>query len=514
MSIIEVLRLQELGLTQREIACSVRCGKTTVGDLRKRCERAGLTYETAKGMTDSAIRALLYPKASGGRPVKPEPDWDAVQKELNKGPRRNLQFVWEAYRRQTPDGLSYSQFCYKYRVWHDTTGADTVMVVEHEPGKELFVDWIGDKLPCVSDRDTGETKDAHFFVSTLGDSGFPYAEAFPEESQMSWLSAHEHAFQYYGGVPLEVVPDNCKTAVTRSSFYDPTINLSYADLARHYGVAVVPARVRAPKDKAQVEGAVGWLETWLLEWLRDQRFGSFAELNQAVRRRLSELVKRPFQKRGGTRESVFLEIDKPCLRPLPVNEYQYREYQSRHVPDNYHVEYQGFYYSVPYRYYRQEVTVRASGTLIEILDREHRLIACHERRYLGKRYVTLREHMPANHQAAADARGRDGESYRAWARNTGEAVFTVIDRLLSEAEVEQTAYRSCMGILQMGKKYGAARLNAACKKAETLGSVTYPTIRTILKNGQDGQDGPTQSGPAMTIPVAAHANIRGAAEFR
>jgi hypothetical protein len=233
----------------------------------------------------------------------------------------------------------------------------------------------------------------------------------------------------------------------------------------------------------------------------------FPELNLAVRKRLAELVKRPYQKRAGCRESAFLEIDKPALRPLPPDEYQWAEYKTRVVPDNYHIEYQGFYYSVPYRYYKQRVTVKGTSTLIEITDEDRKIIAVHERRSTGKRYVTSREHMPANHQAAQDQRGFDGKRYRSWAGAIGVNTYFVIDTLLASVSIEETMYRSCMGILQQAKKYGAPSLEAACKKARDLGSVSYKTIATILKNGQESQ--PT-NGAQPTVPVAAHSNIRGA----
>jgi transposase len=515
MKIIEMLRLWEQNYSQRDIARSVNCSKTTVGELQKRCRAAGLSYTAAAGISDDAIQGLLYPDRFGGRPVKQDPDWEGIQKRLDQGGRLNLRYLWEEYREANPKGLGYSQFCARYGKWRHTTGKQVVMVQEHEPGKELFVDWAGDTLECVLDSETGKLLKAHFFVAALGDSGYPVVEAFPDEKLESWLTAHVHSFQRIGGVPRVIVPDNCKTAVSKANYYDPEINRAYYDLAVHYGAAVIPARVRAPQDKSIVEGTVGWLETWLVEWLRGQQpFTSFAELNGAIRKRLAELVKRPYQKRAGSRESVFRELDQGALRPLPEAPYEYAVYQKRYVPANYHVEYAGFYYSVSHEYYRQEVTLKASSAMIEVYDSQRRRIALHERRFVGHRYVTVRSHMPASHQFQQDQNRFDGKRYRQWVGQIGPNTYQVIDSLLRSNEVEETAYRSCMAILQLGKKVGNDCLEAACRKARELHSGTYTTIKTILKNHQEGiNSGETVSITALAAIAVEHENLRGPAAF-
>ena len=339
MKIIEILRLGEQGYSQREIAASVNCAKSTVGVIQKKCRENWLSYEKAVGMSHEQILEKLYPDGAGGRNLKDEVDFEKIQKLLDNRKRVNLYYVWEEYRMGNPEGLSYSQFCNRYRKWRNACGKDVVMVQEREPGKELFVDWMGDKLECVRDSESGKLLKAHFFVSALGDSGYPYVEAFANEKMASWITAHVHAFSWMGGLPRVIIPDNCRTAVSRSNYYDPAINRSYEELAVYYQVAVIPARVRRPRDKSLVEGTIGWLENWLLEWLQDQGpFDSFAALNLAIKERMAELVKRPFQKRAGSRESVFKEIDKPALRPLPPLPYEFAEYQSRRVPDNYHLK--------------------------------------------------------------------------------------------------------------------------------------------------------------------------------
>ena len=510
MKIIEVLRLGEQGYTQREIALSVNCSKTTVASLQKRLDRLGLKYETAKDLSDEAINKQVYPSCHGGRAVKREPDWQAIQNRLDGNKRLNLQFLFEEYREAEKEALSRTRFYARYTAWKAAMGKDVVMVQEREPGKELFVDWMGDTLECVLDSETGKMLKAHFFVATLGDSGYPVVIAFPNEKSECWIAAHVETFNRLGGLPLIVIPDNCKTAVSKANYYDPELNKAYYDLALHYNIAVIPARVRAPRDKSLVEGSVGWLETWLLGWLKGRQFASFTELNAAIKNRVADIVKRPFQKRAGSRESVFLELDRPALRPLPVEPFVNPTYCERRVPNNYHIEYSGFYYSVPHQYYKRQVTIKASHSVIEVYADRLNRIAIHERRYTGSRYVTERSHMPPNHQAQQDANRFDGKRYRAWASSIGSNTYFVIDTLLRERDVEQTAYRSCMGILQFSRKDGNVRLEAACTKARKLGSISFGVIKNILKNHQEETPLLFEFTQAVT-PV--HENVRGQKAF-
>jgi len=510
MKIIEMLRLWEQGYSQQEIATSVKCARSTVGLIQKKCRECGLNYQSASGMTHDLILEKLYPNGAGGRHYKDDPDFEKIQKLLDSRKRVNLFYAWEEYRMGKEDGLSYSQFCSRYNKWRNTCGKNVVMVQEREPGKELFVDWMGDTLACVLDSESGKLIKAHFFVGTLGDSGYPLVEAFPNEKMESWLTAHIHAFNRLGGVPQVAVPDNCKTAVSRPNYYDPAINKAYAELAAYYQIAVIPAKIKSPRYKAVVEGTIGWLENWLLEWLRTQEpFDNFVSLNQAIQKRLAELVKRPFQKRAGSRESVFLEIDKPALRPLPPYPYEIAQYQNRRVPDNYHLEYDNFYYSVPHQYFKQDVTLRITTSMIEVYDGHCKRIALHLRRYTGPKYATHEEHMPAHHRFKAMADRFDGNRYRSWASSIGENTFFVIDTLLRKTEFEQTAYRSCMGILQFTKDCGASRLEAACRKARELSSPCYSTIYNILKNRQEN----IKQNELFNEPIAPHENLRGAVSF-
>jgi transposase len=506
--IIDILRLWDMGFSQREIAASVKCARSTVGEVQKRSREHSLSYERARDMTNDAIKALLYPESFGRRVLKSDPDWVWIHDRLKGDRNQNLQFIWEDYRKSNPEGLSYSQFCRRYNDWKNESGKNVVMVQEREPGKELFADWMGDTLECVTDSATGKLLTAHFFVATLGDSSYPYVEAFMDEKLDKWLSAHVHALEWIGGTPRVIVPDNCKTAVHRPQYYDPVINPAYWDFACHYRVAIIPARIREPQDKAPVESGVRWLETWLLGWLQGKRWFSFDALNATIRERLRELVKRPFQKRAGSREIVFEEVDRPALRPLPQQRYEYAEYVLRRVPDNYHTEYDGFYYSIPHTLYKQMVTMRVTVSTVEIVNANRERVAFHARRYTGSRYVTNPDHMPANHRHQFAANRFNGTKYRQWAETIGENTGYVIDRMLLAQSVEEQAYRACMGVLQCARKYGSDRLESACAKARVMNSCTYTTITNILKNGLD-----TVQQPKTDKPTPAHENLRGAKSY-
>ena len=508
MKVTEILRLREMGFNLREIAGATGCSKTTAGEILKRCKDCDLKYEDAIVLPQERVNELIYPESFGRKQVKEEPDWETIHKRLRSSRRINLQYIWEEeYRPAHPDGYSYSRFCAKYNAWKDATGKNVIMAQEREPGKELFIDWMGDTLDCVMDYDTGELHTAHFFVTTMAESSYPFVEAFPNETQMNWNQAHIDAFAWYGGLPRILVPDNCKTAVIHTSLYDPEINQAYMALARHYQVAIMPARVRKPKDKPSVESGVGWLETWLLEWLKGKLYYSFDALNHDVRERILELVQKNFKHRPGSRESVFAALDKPALRPLPKDSFEsFETVPVSSVNNNYHVQYDGFYYSVPYMYYKQSVVIHAYAKKIEIFDCMNKRIAFHLRRFSGRRYVTRFEHMPENHKAVAEFNRYDGTYYRrkAWqiGRNTGEFVST----LLGNAEFEEQAYKSCMAVINFSRTYDSVRVDRACGKAIALNSVTYTTLKNILKNGQDKQ--PVNDSSDADTPTPNHENLR------
>ena len=507
MKIVEILRLTEMGVPQRKIATSSGCGKTTVARLQARFRERGITHAAAMLMGDDELHAVAYPgsKAGNGKGDTHVPDWAEIHEELARHKNLNLQFMWEEYRGRHPSGLGYSRFCELYREWRRTGGREVSLYREWKAAEIMEVDWMGDTLPCVVDPGTGEVLTAHFFVAVLGYSHYPYVEAFPDETEPHWIAANVNALHHYGGTPRIIVPDNCRTAVAKPRYFEPVINSAYWEMAQHYGQAIVPARSRKPKDKPAVEQGVGWLGTWLLGRLRKQIFFSFGELNATILDIVAELSERPFQKREGFRRGEFDRVDRPALGPLPPQRFEAADVKLRKVGDNYHLEYDGFHYSVPHTLHGQEVVLRATGRMIEVLDGRRVRVASHPRRHGtgGGRYVTDEGHMPPNHRAVHQARQFDGRRYRGWARKVGENTYFIVDSLLAAGKVEEQGYRSSMGLLQLTKKYGEAGVEEACRRARELGSPTYTTVRNIIKNGIP------QPPPATPKATPEHSNIRG-----
>lgn len=381
------------------------------------------------------------------------------------------------------------------------------MHFDHKPGYEMFVDWAGTKMQVI-DSETGELLPAHLFVSTIGTSGYPYVEAFPTESLESWIIAHVNAFRYYGGVPHLLIPDNLKTGIKRASNYDPELNKTYLELSEHYGCAIVPARVRKPKDKSIVEGTVGDVSTWIAAALRHERFFSFHQLNLAIWKKLHEFSQKPYQKKEGRRESVFLELDRPALKPLPSKTYEMAAWKVSTVSFNYHIEVERMYYSVPYSYIQKKVDVKISTFVIEVYS-NHVRISSHTRlRGKAGQYSTNPEHMPPNHKEYVEW---DSNRFLAWACKIGDNTRELVQEVLASRKVEQQAYKSCFGLLKLADRYTAFRLENACQKALSLISPSYTTVNNILKNGMDKVDNTIPSPKNNIIPM--HSHIRGAGYY-
>ena len=488
----EILRLQyEHEMGQRGIGKCIQMSKSWVGKVQKSLKDKGITYEISRSMTDEDLEEIVHPSEHGkGAPQKdPDVDWEHFYKLIMApNSKANRAYVWSTeYRAQNPEGLSYSQFCAKLRTWSQLAGKDLVMPIERDPGKEMFIDWVGDPCEQLIDMSTGEIITTYLFVTTLGDGGMPFAEAFTSMQQSSWMQGHFDAFRWYGGIPRVLIPDNTKTAVIHRQMYDTTLNHAYLQLAYHYRVAICPARVRKPRDKPGVEETVGWLETWLMEWLKTQVFFSLEEMNAAIQERMKFLAQQPYENRPGTRQQVFDTWDKPALRPLPKEEMEF--FETRMVtrfPNNYHVEVREtdktrFYYSIPYTAYPGSGYIHLYPKKVEIFSYTGEKLAIHQRRFSGRRYVTNLDHMPRNHQEIYKQNRYDGHFYRGRARSLGPNVYLFVDTLLKDVPAEEQAYKSCMGVLTLADKHGEKLLDAACRKALALRSVTYTTVKTLLK---------------------------------
>jgi len=496
----EVLRLRwEAGRSHREIAASCRLGATTVGDYLLRAQAAGLSWPLPEGMDDEELDRRLFPPTPGAAHERPLPDWPAIHQELRrKGVTLGL--LWQEYRAVHPDGYQYSQFCDLYRRW--ARAVDPVLRQHYVAGERLFVDYAGQTVPVV-DRRTGEEREAQIFVAVSGASNYTYAEATWTQGLADWITSHRRCFEFMGGVHALIVPDNVKSGVTSPCFYDPDLNRTYQDLAEHYGTAVLPARVRRPRDKAKVETGVQCVERWILARLRNRRFFSLAELNRAIWELLAEYNRRPFQKLPGCRQSLFEELERPVLRPLPERPYEYAQWRKARVNIDYHVEVERHYYSVPYQLVRQEVEVRLTQTTVEILHRGKR-VASHLRSFAQGRHTTIPEHMPRNHREYLDW---SPSRLIRWAQQMGPATAAVVEQILSARAHPAQGYRACLGILRLGKRCGEGRLEAACRRALAVEALSYRSIDSILKHGLDAQ--PLPEALPLVSPIA-HPHIRGA----
>ena len=499
----EVLRLKwECGLSNRAIARSCSISHSTVSEYVRRAQAVGLTWPLPETLDEDALFQLLFPTTlrSTSR-VIPVPDWSQIHAELRrKGV--TLRLLWIEYREATPDGYGYSQFCALYRQWAKRLKPS--MRLSHKAGEKLFVDYAGQTIPVV-DPHTGEIQQAQIFVATLGASNYTYAEAQRSQDLPNWIGAHVRAFSFLGGVPEIVVPDNLKAGVKHPCRYEPEINPTYQDLAQHYGTAVIPTRVRKPKDKAKVEVAVQVVERWILARLRNRTFFSLAELNQDIWELLEELNHRPMRHLGRSRRDLFQTLDQPVLKSLPETPYEFAVWKKARVNIDYHIEFDKHYYSVPYALIHQEVYVRATERTIEI-SFKNRCVACHPRSNAHGRHTTISEHMPIAHQKYAEW---SPERLLGWAHTMGPYTAQLVETLFDSRKHPEQAYRSCLGIFRLGDRYGKERLEAACRRAWPAGIRSYKGIKSIL----DAKLDQIEADQTITATLPSHANIRGQAYF-
>lgn len=478
----EILRLISQGISQRSIAVSCECSRNTIAGVLKRSQELNISWPLNPDKTNGELHKLFFPESSLP-PARKRPDCEAIHKEMAKS-GVTLSLLWSEYcdscRLNNEIPLMYSQFCYYYQQYVAKTKA--TMHINRKPGEQMEVDWAGQTASIV-DPDTGELIEAHVFVAALSYSQYAYVEAFPNQNQESWIAAHNNAYLYFGGVTRILVPDNLKTGVEKVSWYNTVINKTYHEMAEHYGTAVIPARVRKPKDKPHAEGAVGIISTWILAALRQQQFFSLPELNGAIREKLEVFNQKPFQRKPGSRKSVFLEEEKVMLLPLPGSLYELALWKVATVQFNYHVPVEKMFYSVPYEYIKHKVDVRVTRHVIEVFYHSHR-ICSHPRLYgrLGQ-YSTVEAHMPEDHQKYI---AWNAERFVTWAQGIGEHAAIAVKAILSAHRVEQQGYKGCLGLVRLADKYSVSRLEAACAKALSYTpNPSFKSIQTILQTGQD-----------------------------
>ena len=499
----EVLRLKwDCGLSNRAIARSCCISHATVAEYVHRAQAAELSWPLPESLNEDSLFHLLFSTKlrSSSREI-PVPDWTEIHTELKKK-SVTLRLLWVEYRESHPDGYGYSQFCILYGKW--AKHLHPSMRLHHKAGEKLFVDYAGQTAPVV-DPDTGEIRQAQIFVATLGASNYTYAEAQWSQALPNWIEGHVRAFAFLKGVPEVIVPDNLKSGVKHPCRYEPDLNPTYQDLADHYGTAVIPARVRKPKDKSKVEVAVQVVERWILARLRNHKFFSLAELNQAIRQLLEELNNRPMRHLGQSRREFFQSLDQPALKPLPATPYEFAEWKMARVNIDYHVEFDKHYYSVPYSLIHQQVYIRATQRSIQI-SFKNRCIASHLRAYTRGSHTTVSDHMPPAHQKYAEW---SPQRILRWAQTMGPHTTQLIDALFASRKYPQQAFRSCLGILRLGQRYGPDRLEAACRRALPAGIHSYKGIKNILDANLDQID----VDPPSPSALPGHANIRGKTYF-
>jgi transposase len=493
-----------LGRSQDAIAAACGIGKTSVHDCLKRAMKAGLSWPLPDDLDDTALEARLYPRQARTVSTLQTPDWALVHRELHR-PGVTRQLLWQEYIEQSPDGLGYSRYCELYAGW--LGGRRLSMRQVHRGGEKLFVDFAGTKV-TVYDPKSGERRDAEIFVATWGASNYTFAEAVWSQDLPTWTGLHVKAFNFFGCVPHIVVPDNLKSGVTKACRYDPDVNETYAELARHYSFAVIPTRSAAPKDKAKVEAGVLLVTRWIIAALRHRRFFSLEELNEAILELLEKLNARPFQKLPGSRRSTFLDLDKPLAQSLPATPYTYAEITRARVNIDYHVSVDDHFYSVPYQLRGEKVTARLTTATLEILHKNRR-ICTHRRSHARWDFTTLPEHMPKAHRAHAEwtpSRIID------WAARTGETTALLVAEIIKSRPHPEQGYRSALGVIRLVDRYGAVRVEAACRRAVSFQAYRYKYVKSILERGLDRQP-PSGEGAVKALPLV-HENIRGSDYYR
>jgi len=479
----EILRIHSLGINQTGIAESCGCARKTVRNVLNRAKELDIAWPLKADITDADLERQFFPDKSVPSTPRRHPDYEYINKEMMRS-GVTLKLLWNEYceecRQSNEQPLMYSQFCFHYQ--KHTEKKRATMHIKRKPGDQIEVDWAG-KSAAVVDSDTGEIIPAYIFVGVLSYSMYAYVEAFFSMDMESWITAHVHMYRFFGGVTRMLIPDNLRTGVDRSDWYTPKINKTYHEMAEHYDTAVIPARVKRPKDKAGVEGTVGNITTWITAALRNQKFFTLQELNREIRIRLDAFNKKPFQKKEGSRYSVYLADEKPFLAQLPTTPYELAQWKQATVQFNYHISVDKMQYSVPYEYIRQKVDVRITRNVIEVFFNNNRI--CSHVRLYGQpgQYSTIEAHMPEDHQKYLKW---DGNRFIEWARKIGTGTTITIKSILASYKVEQQGYKSCMGLLKLADKYSVERLEAACRKALSYTPhPSYKSIKNILATSQD-----------------------------
>jgi transposase len=508
----EIIRLKSLGFSERNIALSCSVSRNTVAKVVAQAQAMKIFWPLEDNMTDAMLEKTMFPKNPTEQKNKRIPDFEYIRKELiRQGVTKKL--LWIEYcedcRMNNETPLMYSQYC--HYIQQDEQKRHATMRIPRKPGEQVEVDWAGDPA-FIIDPDTGKLTEAWLFVGVMTFSQYAYVEAFVNEKQKAWILAHIHMFEFFGGIARILVSDNCATAVNlkKSSWNNQELNTTYREMAEHYGTAIIPARVRKPKDKPNVESCVGNIATWITAALRNEQFFSLAEINTAIKEKVRRYNANTFQKKEGSRIGLFLGEEKPLLAPLPATRFELADWKIATVQFNYHIAVEKMHYSVPYNYIKNKVDVRITETTIEVFLGQDR-IASHKRLF-GRpgQYSTVVEHMPTNHQKYLEW---NGERFRKWAKNIGTSAYEVTNSILASGYVEQQTYKSCMGLLRLAEKHSDASLEEACKKALLYSSSpSYKSIKNLLTTMKDKQHDLSENG-STTVDTSNRFGITRGAKY-
>jgi transposase len=493
----EIIRLRfETDLSIRQIGQACDVGKSVVQDVLKRARDHQIDWPIT--MTNQRLLATIYPpKKQKNSNAEPDVNW--IHLEMKKK-HVTLMLLWEEYKTTHPDGLMYTQFCERYRVFKKQNQLS--MHKEHKAGEEMEVDWAGTTMSYI-DRITGEVENMYLFIAVLPASRYPFVYAYSNMKLCSWINAHIRAFKYFGGIPRIIIPDNCKTATIKADTYNPILNRTYSEMARHYGSAIVPARACRPKDKASGENHVKIAGQRIIAKLRNEQFFSISELNLAIERELKILVNRPFQKMEGTRLSLFENTDKLALEPLPPRHYEYAIWKDARIQINYHVEYMRYFYSVPYPHVGNIASLRVTDKMIEVFLDQRRIAVHPINTHPYKRYTTLREHMPVKHQVTSDW---SEDRFLSWSGSVGTSTRNYIKNVLSSKDFPEQSFKTCMGIMSLGKKHSKDFMEKACEEADNRKLYSYRYFSNIIKRLEESES----ESPDDKAKIVQHKNIRGA----
>lgn len=496
----EIIRLKlKVGKSGRKIAKCVGVSPATVSEYLGRVKVAKLTWPLPPELDDDgSLNRLLFPEEGRHTGQRPEPDWSEVNGELRrKGVTKTL--LWNEYREKHPDGYEFSRFCDLFQRW--SAHLTVTMRQSHRAGEKCFVDFSGDGIDVV-DRGTGECRKAKLFVAVLGASSLTYVEPVFGEDLPTWISCHIGAFEYFNGAVEILVPDNLKSGVSRADRYEAEVHRTYAEMARHYGAVVIPARVRKPRDKAKVEAAVLLAQRWIIAVLRHRTFYSLEEVRQAVKPLVEKLNDRPMQRLKKSRRQLFEQLEQASLKPLPATPYEFAEWSRPRVHIDYHVEHDDHFYSAPYQLVREQLDLRATATTIEIF-RGGRRVCSHVRSFKKYGHTTLAEHMPRGHRELAEW---TPPRLIAWAKKVGPMTAQLVEKIMRDRVHAEQGFRSCQGLLALRKTYSDERIERACARALARGACTSRSVKAILRNNLDREETAVEEKQAC-LPL--HENVRG-----